>query len=59
MRRCAMAIAVALFGVAGCAHTVKVAPVDVNPIKVTVDVNVKVDRKEVPKPVDAPPDGGH
>ena len=40
------AIAWALWGLSSCAtrHEVAVAPVEVKPIHITIDVNVKVDR---------------
>ncbi|MBF0257543.1 MAG: YnbE family lipoprotein [Desulfamplus sp.] len=42
----ALFIAVAIFIIAGCntSHEVQLAPVEVKPIHITIDVNVKVDR---------------
>lgn len=42
----ALAMAVLWLTAAGCAtqHKVEVAPVEVKPIHITIDVNVKVDR---------------
>ena len=43
---CFMMILAILFCVQGCqtSHEVKVAPVEVKPIHITIDVNVKVDK---------------
>ena len=42
----AAAMALVLVGMAGCAthHEVEVKPVEIKPIHITIDVNVKVDR---------------
>ena len=42
----ALAMAILWLAAAGCAtqHRVEVAPVEVKPIHITIDVNVKVDR---------------
>lgn len=39
-------IATAIFAVAGCksSHEIQVAPLEVKPIHITIDVNVKVER---------------
>lgn len=44
--RTALAVLVLGLAIAGCAtqHKVEVAPVEVKPIHITIDVNVKVDR---------------
>ncbi|MDD2604962.1 MAG: hypothetical protein RBR20_07675 [Desulfobacterales bacterium] len=46
IRSTALAMAALWFTAAGCAtqHKVEVAPVEVKPIHITIDVNVKVDR---------------
>lgn len=53
-------------GLAGCTqHRVEVQPIKVEPIHLTIDVNVRVDReldeffdyKEPPPPITPPPDG--
>ena len=36
---------VSLFGVVGCRPTVRVEPIQVEPIHIVVDVNIKVDRQ--------------
>ena len=41
--RTLLLLAAAALGLAGCA-TVTVAPIEVKPIHITVDVNVKIDR---------------
>lgn len=42
----AVALGLLLFSIQGCqsSHEVKVAPVEVKPIHITIDVNVKIDR---------------
>jgi hypothetical protein len=41
----ALSCAVTIFALPGCTrHKVEVAPIEVKPIHITVDVNVKVDR---------------
>lgn len=45
MRRYWLGVAAAgLFLLPACTHTVKVEPIEVKPIHLTVDVNLKVDR---------------
>ncbi|BBO91263.1 YnbE family lipoprotein [Desulfosarcina ovata] len=41
-----LAISLAFLGMSGCAthHEVEVKPVEIKPIHITIDVNVKVDR---------------
>jgi len=40
-----LALAAAVIGLTGCTqHRVEVAPVEIKPIHITIDVNVKVDR---------------
>ena len=45
MKRLALiAIAAGAFLLPACTHTVKVEPIEVKPIHMTVDINLKVDR---------------
>ena len=41
------ALATALLALAGCeiSHTVKIEPVEIKPIHITMDINIKVDRE--------------
>jgi hypothetical protein len=40
-------VAAALWATAGCqtSHTIKIEPVEIKPIHITMDVNIKVDRE--------------
>jgi hypothetical protein len=42
-----VAVVAALWAIAGCAvtHDVKVEPVEIKPIHITMDINIKVDRE--------------
>lgn len=43
--RRALPLCAALLAAGGCSHTVKVEPIRIEPIYVTLDVRVKVDRE--------------
>jgi hypothetical protein len=38
-------VAAALVAAQGCATTVKVEPIEIKPIHITMDINIKVDRE--------------
>ena len=74
MKHCLLAGAAAgILAMAGCqsSHTVKIEPVEIKPIHITMDINIKVDREvdaffnevekkaaEKTKPAETPPSSG-
>lgn len=45
MKRLVFASAGLILGLAGCTHTIKVEPIRVEPIHITLDINYNVERK--------------